>query len=116
MTNEKSELARIQAEDAEEFVKSYAWLMHDKRGRSIVQNIIDSCGCDVPNYEASLYAEGRRSVGLEIRNWLRENLAEQYLLMERERIETIARRVSLFAAARRIDAEENKTLKLEEAL
>lgn len=113
---EKSEVERIQAEDADAFIKNYAWMMNDKRGRAIVQNIIDSCACDLPNYEVSAYVEGRRSVGLEIRNWIKENLTEQYLLMERERVETIARRVSLFAAARRLDAEDNKNLKLEDAL
>lgn len=116
MSAEKTQVNRLQAEDRDEFLKSYAWLMNDSRGRSIVQNIIDSCACDVPNYEASAYAEGRRSVGLEIRNWVKENLAEQYLLMERERMEKIARRIALFAVARQKDAEKTKKSTLEEVL
>jgi len=115
-TTEKKEVERVQAEDSEEFVKNYAWMMSDRRGRSVVQNIIDSCACDLPNYEASAVVEGRRGVGLEIRNWIRENLPEQYLLMEREYIDSIAWRVTLFAAARRVDAENTKKVKLEDVL
>ena len=66
---------RVTAED-------WAWLLASKRGRRIVNDLLDVCGVDRPSYTgtAETYLrEGRRSIGLHVQQQARSMAPDHYI-------------------------------------
>lgn len=66
---------RVTAED-------WAWLLASKRGRRIVNDLLDVCGVDRLSYTGTAetyFREGRRSIGLHVQQQARSMAPDHYI-------------------------------------
>jgi hypothetical protein len=70
------------AVDKRDTVEDWAWMLASKRGRRIVNDLLDVCGVDRPSYTGTAetyFREGRRSIGLHIQQQARSMAPDHYI-------------------------------------
>jgi hypothetical protein len=71
--------------------EDFRWILSTASGRRVIRSLLEMTRADqevfTSNGSTTNYAEGRRSIGVWIRNFIRENLPESWIVMDREELE-----------------------------